>query len=113
MTRQPLYRIGMFAVVMCSIFLPASSGRAQTVTLESICAGGSLTIGDKLFSNFRSFLGAVNGTADAPILSNITATALTDDPLNPGILWEGGNVVTLITGPPAEAEAGEWDTDAA
>jgi hypothetical protein len=112
MIRKSIVLFAVIAALLYGAALCATPAHAQ-VTLADLLNGGSLIVFDKQFSNFREYSSIVSGGAIAANPANIDATALNDDPLNPGILWEGGHVgITIIGGPPAEAEAGEWDVNA-
>src|SRR5262249_2783411 len=104
MTRTSLYRIGTLALALFCITLPFDPASGQAVTFESLLRGDSITVFDKVFSNFNLST-IVSGGAQSPNPANITVTPLADDPFNPGLLWIGGNSITLVAGPPAEVEA--------
>jgi hypothetical protein len=89
----------------------ATPARASQFTLAQLLAGASMTVCDKTFSNFHGYASTGFGGASAADPSNIVATSLDDDCLNPGLRWDSGGVLSLSDPPPA-AEIGEWDVDA-
>ncbi len=84
---------------------------ASQVSLAALLAGGSMTVCDKTFSNFSSYVSIGTGGASAADPTNIMAISDETDCMNPGVAWVGGSAITLMASPPS-AEAGEWDVDA-
>jgi len=68
---------------------------AQAVPLSDLFAGQTMTVDDKLFSNWELFQ-VTDPEFSAPIdLSLIDVTGLDDDPLNPGLHFEANGQLTV------------------
>ncbi|MBL8173846.1 MAG: PEP-CTERM sorting domain-containing protein [Bryobacterales bacterium] len=83
---KTLLRFGVW-----SLLLSLTAWQAQAVPLSDLLGGGSITCGDKIFTNFRLFTTGGSGGADAPSAAEIfvvpdTSSCGTVNP-GPGLLF--------------------------
>src|SRR5262249_19563997 len=109
MIHKPLCRLALFAILLFSLVF-VTPVRAQTNLAQLLLKHETIQVYDKVFGNFRLYTSDVIN-ADTASPSNIKAIPLDDDPLNPGILWNGSNGSVTTSSPPPAAEAGEWDVN--
>jgi hypothetical protein len=63
---------------------------AQALTMQDLLNGQTITVGDKLFSNFGGYQSNGNGTGLSVPASDITVTAISS-PLNPGLQYQSAD----------------------
>lgn len=78
-------KFNMYITALLLSFFVSSGAQALTVSFQSLLNGGSITAGDKLFSDFRVIdLTVLGDNILAPDYDLITVTALDDGGLDPG-----------------------------
>jgi len=97
--------IGLIAAAIAGVMSFGSAAQAATiltpsVKLSTLLQGGSVTVGDKVFSNF-----SYNPTGDMPAASTIDVTGILSNLNNLGIRFSGG-FTDLIGGGSSDALIG-------
>jgi hypothetical protein len=78
-----------------ALVLAFATATAQAIPLGDLVAGGTITVGDKLFDNWEVF---GNNTGAAPInLFDIEVTGDPGDPLNPGLIFTANNGALAVS----------------
>lgn len=89
MISTKLYHLALSLVATASVLAMASD--ASAVPLTDLFAGGSITVGDKLFDNWTLITNSINGSEPRSStefnLANVDVSGDNSDPLNPKLVF--------------------------
>ena len=79
--------------------LALGTGQSRAVPMSDLLAGGSVTCGDKTFTNFRDFSSVASGGADAPTAAQVFISP------------DASNCSTLNPGPGILIQSAQWNVN--